>query len=156
LDTLYPATAGEARGSTIMARKTYSEEFRRQAVELYESTPGATFRGIAADLGITRNTLKDWVTTRGRASTASTTASTNATTPTGSAPGSATAGAPPPAPPPAPPRPGSPQAELAALRARVAALESENTLLATQRDILRQAAKYFAGETRCEPLPVRR
>ena len=44
-----------------MARKTYSEEFRRQAVELYESTPGATFRGIAADLGITRNTLKDWV-----------------------------------------------------------------------------------------------
>ena len=53
-----------------MARKTYSEEFRRQAVEFYESTPGATFRGIAADLGITRNTLKDWVTTRGRASTA--------------------------------------------------------------------------------------
>src|SRR3954471_8674507 len=49
-----------------MARKTYSEEFRRQAVELYESTPGATFRGIAADLGITRNTLKDWVTSAGQ------------------------------------------------------------------------------------------
>ena len=49
---------------------------------------------------------------------------------------------------PAPARPGSPQAELAALRARVAALESQNTLLATERDILRQAAKYFAGETR--------
>ena len=128
-----------------MARKTYSEEFRRQAVELYESTPGATFRGIAADLGITRNTLKDWVTSRGRASTASTTASTtasaNATTPSSSA---GTAGSPRHA----PPRPGSPQAELAALRARVAALESENTLLATERDILRQAAKYFAGETR--------
>ena len=124
-----------------MARKTYSEEFRRQAVELYESTPGATFRGIAADLGITRNTLKDWVTSRGRASTASTTASTNATTPGSSA---GTAGSPRHA----PPRPGSPQAELAALRARVAALESQNTLLATERDILRQAAKYFAGETR--------
>jgi len=124
-----------------MARKTYSEEFRRQAVELYESTPGATFRGIAADLGITRNTLKDWVTSRGRVSTASTTASTNATTPSSSA---GTAGSPRHA----PPRPGSPQAELAALRARVAALESENTLLATERDILRQAAKYFAGETR--------
>ena len=41
-----------------------------------------------------------------------------------------------------------PQAELAVLRARVAALETENTLLATERDILRQAAKYFAGETR--------
>ena len=124
-----------------MARKTYSEEFRRQAVELYESTPGATFRGIAADLGITRNTLKDWVTSRGRASTASTTASTNARTPSSSA---GTAGSPRHA----PPRPGSPQAELAALRARVADLESQNTLLATERDILRQAAKYFAGETR--------
>src|SRR3954451_13906706 len=124
-----------------MARETYSQEFRRQAVELYESTPGATFRGIAADLGITRTTLKDWVTSRGRASTASTTASTNATTPSSSA---GTAGSPRHA----PPRPGSPQAELAALRARVAALESENMLLATERDILRQAAKYFAGETR--------
>ena len=124
-----------------MARKTYSEEFRRQAVELYESTPGATFRGLAADLGITRNTLKDWVTSRGRVSTASTTASTNATTPSSSA---GTAGSPRHA----PPRPGSPAAELAALRARVAALESQNTLLATERDILRQAAKYFAGETR--------
>src|SRR3954454_10085434 len=124
-----------------MARETYSEEFRRQAVELYESTPGATFRGIAADLGIIRNTLKDWVTSRGRASTASTMASTSARTPSSSA---GTAGSPRHA----PPRRGSPQAELAALRARVAALESENTLLATERDILRQAAKYFAGETR--------
>jgi transposase len=40
-----------------MARKTYSEEFRRQAVELYRFTPGATLRGIATDLGITRGTL---------------------------------------------------------------------------------------------------
>src|SRR5205085_11993853 len=99
-----------------MARKTYSEEFRRQAVELYESTPGATFRGIAADLGITRNTLKDWVATRGRASTADTTAITNSTIPT--RPGTASAPRPGPARP-AASRPGSPQAELAALRARV-------------------------------------
>ena len=35
-----------------MARKNYSEEFRRQAVDLYESTPGATVRGIAEDLRI--------------------------------------------------------------------------------------------------------
>ena len=40
-----------------MARKNYSEEFRRQAVDLYESTPGATVRGIAEDLGIVRGTL---------------------------------------------------------------------------------------------------
>ncbi len=40
-----------------MARKNYSEEFRQQAVDLYESTPGATLRGIAEDLGIVRGTL---------------------------------------------------------------------------------------------------
>ena len=34
-----------------MARKNYTEEFRRQAVDLYRSTPGATLRGIAADSG---------------------------------------------------------------------------------------------------------
>ncbi|MFE7236475.1 hypothetical protein ACFVAF_38955, partial [Streptomyces sp. NPDC057596] len=28
---------------------------------LYESTPGATYKGIAADLGINRNTLRAWV-----------------------------------------------------------------------------------------------
>ncbi|NKY05391.1 transposase, partial [Cellulomonas hominis] len=44
-----------------MARKSYSEEFRRQAVDLYESTPGATVRGIAADLGIVRGTLRHWL-----------------------------------------------------------------------------------------------
>ena len=44
-----------------MARKNYTDEFRRQAVDLYLSTPGATLRGIAADLGISRHTLNDWV-----------------------------------------------------------------------------------------------
>ena len=44
-----------------MARKNYSEEFRRQAVDLYESTPGTTVRGIAEDLGIVRGTLRHWL-----------------------------------------------------------------------------------------------
>jgi transposase len=44
-----------------MARKNYSEEFRRQAVDLYESTPGATVRGIAEDLGIVWGTLRHWL-----------------------------------------------------------------------------------------------
>ena len=44
-----------------MARKNYSEEFRRQAIEVYESTPGATVRGIAEDLGIVRGTLRHWL-----------------------------------------------------------------------------------------------
>ena len=44
-----------------MACKNYTQEFRRQAVDLYRSTPGATLRGVAADLGISRHTLQVWV-----------------------------------------------------------------------------------------------
>ena len=44
-----------------MARKNYSEEFRRQAVVLYESPPGATVHGITEDLGIVRGTLRHWL-----------------------------------------------------------------------------------------------
>lgn len=43
-----------------MARKNYSDEFRRQAVDVYESGPGATVRGIADDLGVERGTLRHW------------------------------------------------------------------------------------------------
>jgi transposase len=116
-------------------RKNYTEEFRRQAVDLYRSTPGATLRGIAADLGISRHTLQVWV---------------HALDPDPSSPScepAATQGR-------QAGRPGSAEAELAELRARVAALETENaqlmveqTKLGTERDILRQAARYFAGET---------
>jgi len=44
-----------------MAMKDYSDEFRADAVALYESTPGATYKSIAADLGINRVTLREWV-----------------------------------------------------------------------------------------------
>jgi len=44
-----------------MASKNFSDEFRRQAVELYESTAGATVKGIAADLGVERATLRLWL-----------------------------------------------------------------------------------------------
>ena len=52
-----------------MARKSYTDEFRRQAVVLHESTPGATLRGIADDLGNFRDTLADWVKALGSGST---------------------------------------------------------------------------------------
>ena len=118
-----------------MARKNYTEEFRRQAVDLYRSTPGATLRGIAADLAISRHTLQVWVHALDP-------------DPTGpSAESGRTQGR-------RPQRADTPEAELAGLQARVTALETENaelmveqTKLATERDILRQAAKYFAGET---------
>ena len=130
-----------------MARKTYSPEFRRQAVDLYRSTPNATLKGIAEDLGISRHTLHVWgqALDPDRSTTVTTTDTSGA--PVG--PGSSAPGAP------APRRTGSAGAELAALQARVAVLQAENaalvaeqTKLATERDILRQAAKYFAGETR--------
>lgn len=48
-----------------MSRKNYSDEFRGQAVDLYESTPGATVPGIAADLRVERGTLRHWLDLHG-------------------------------------------------------------------------------------------
>ena len=119
-----------------MARKNYSEEFRRQAVDLYESTPGATLKGIAADLGVVRGTLKHWVDQYG---TGKKTAPDGTTTTRAAGPNS---GSQPPT--------GleTPEAKIARLQARVNELEAETTKLTTEREILQRAAKYFAGETR--------
>ena len=43
-----------------MPKNTYTEQFKRDAVALYENTPGASMKTIAAELGINRNTLKNW------------------------------------------------------------------------------------------------
>ena len=48
-----------------MARKNYTDEFRQRAVDLFASTPGATLKGIAADLGISRGALREWVEKHG-------------------------------------------------------------------------------------------
>jgi transposase len=123
-----------------MARKNYSEEFRRLAVDLYESTPGATLRGIAADLGIERATLARWVDLYGWGK------KTTATGTTVSSPSRARQRA---------PRAGAelesepetPEARIARLEAENAQLRAEQAKLTTEREILRQAAKYFAGAT---------
>ena len=114
---------------SLMARKHYTDEFRRQAVDLYESTPGATLKGIADDLGIARETLTQWVRALGTGTT------TGSTSP------------PPTSPPPSGQRPESQTARIARLEAQVRALEADKTKLSTEREILRSAAKYFAGET---------
>ncbi|MFG2794691.1 transposase [Streptomyces sp. NPDC048419] len=44
-----------------MAMKEYSDEFKADAVALCESTPGATYKSIAADLGVNGATLREWV-----------------------------------------------------------------------------------------------
>lgn len=118
-----------------MARKNYTDEFRRQAVDLYESSPGATVRGIADDLGVERGTLRHWLDEHG---TGKKTA----------ADGTLTRSPLKPTAPPAGPVPGeTAEQELTRLRARVRELEAETTKLVTEREILRRAAKYFAGET---------
>ena len=121
-----------------MARKNYSEEFRRQAVDLYESTPGATVRGIAEDLGIVRGTLRGWLEVYG---TGKKTAADGTLTSSGLQ-------SKPPGPSPAVPEGEAPEQRIARLEAENAALRAETTKLTTEREILQRAAKYFAGETR--------
>ena len=122
-----------------MARKNYSDEFRRQAVDLYESSPGATVRGIADDLGIERGTLRHWLTLFG---TGRKTAADGTLTRSPLKPGPlarvASVGA---------REDETPEQTIDRLQARVRELEVETTKLATEREILRSAAKYFAGET---------
>ena len=106
-----------------MARKNYSEEFRSDAVELYRLTEGATVAQIAADLGVAHGSLSAWLKAAGvpirrRGHAAA-------------QPGPAE----------------TPEQEAHRLRARVRELEAESVKLNTERDILRSAAKYFAGET---------
>ncbi|WP_428832893.1 IS3 family transposase [Microbacterium flavum] len=103
-----------------MTRKNYTDEFRQRAVDLFASTPGATLKGIAADLGISRGALREWVEKHGSGITTTSTASTRA-----------------------PARAESQAAKVLRLEAENARLEAEKLKLQTERDILRQAAKYF-------------
>jgi transposase len=122
-----------------MARKNYSEEFRRQAVDLYESTPGATVRGIAEDLGIVRGTLRHWLEAYGTGKKTAadgtlTSSPLQSKTPSSSASSRRVDE--------------TPEQKIARLEAENAHLRAETTKLATARGILQRAAKYFAGETR--------
>lgn len=104
-----------------MAKKNYTEDFRRQAVDLLESTPGATVKGIADDLGVSRGSLREWANRYGNPTAAGTAVNT-----LGNA---------------------SRAGRIARLETELAASRAEAVKLRTERDMLRQAAKYFAGET---------
>ena len=103
-----------------MANKHYPAQFKADAVALYRSRPGSTIAVIAADLGVNRETLRSWVRADDQRRDG------------GSGRPAASAGK---------SEAGSVEAENAELRRRVRELEEE-------RDILRKAARYFAGETR--------
>lgn len=98
-----------------MARESYADDFRRRAVELYESTPGATLKDIARDLGVSPGALKEWADKLGTAPPAG--------------------------------RPESQAARITRLEAELVASKDETRKLSEERDFLRQAAKYFGGET---------
>ncbi|WP_426567287.1 IS3 family transposase [Streptomyces canus] len=108
-----------------MAMKDYSDEFKADAVALYESTPGATYKSIAADLGVNRATLREWVL-RDRERRGVSAAAAKPAAPHREAVPSA-----------------DPDERVRQLEARVAELEASERKLATERDILRKAAKYF-------------
>ena len=108
-----------------MARKNYPDEFKWDAVALYRDTEGATIAQIAAELGISEATLTAWCKAQGVPIRHRKPAGVTAT-----APGAEI-----------------PEQELARLRAENRELRAEKAKLNTERDILRAAAKYFAGET---------
>jgi transposase len=104
-----------------MVNKHYPPEFKADAVALYRSRPGATIALIADDLGVNRETLRSWV----RADDQRRGGGSGERRPAAASSESA----------------GSAEQENAELRRRIRELEEE-------RDILRKAARYFAGETR--------
>lgn len=104
-----------------MANKHYPPEFKAEAVALYRSRPGATIASIADDLGVNRETLRSWVRLDDERRGGG--PRPERVVPTAGEPA------------------GSVEQENAELRRRVRELEEE-------RDILRKAARYFAGETR--------
>lgn len=106
-----------------MPLQHYSEEFRQRAVDLYESTPGATMTVIAGDLGVSVSSLSKWVKELGKGIRTSAIVV---------------------------PKAGISETvaqKTARLEAEVAQLRAENKKLATEKEILHAAAKYFAGET---------
>ena len=103
-----------------MANKHYPQQFKADAVALYRNRPGATIASIADDLDVNRETLRSWVRADDQRR------GTRAARPAAVGVGEGS---------------GSVEDENAALRRRVRELEEE-------RDILRKAARYFAGETR--------
>jgi transposase len=103
-----------------MVMKNYPLEFKAEAIALYRSRPEATIKQVADDLGINKETLRSWIRIDDGKDVG---VHKSKVAPTSSSPA------------------GPSDAEVAALRKRIRELEEE-------RDILRKAARYFAGETR--------
>jgi transposase len=106
-----------------MVRRNFPEDFQRRAVDLYESTPGATLKLIGADLGVAPSTLGKWVNKFGTGTTSAAII----------VPGVV--------------KNESVQTKVQRLEAELAQLRADKKKLETEKEILHAAAKYFAGET---------
>jgi transposase len=114
-----------------MVMKAYSSEFKADAVALYLSDPDHTYSSVGQDLGISRETLRNWVrTARARGDLRSTTGK-NVTSTTAETHETSRDDL---------------EDRIHALEAEVRAVRKENATLAQERDILRKATKFFAGE----------
>ncbi|MBS9376137.1 hypothetical protein GON09_005158 [Rhodococcus sp. B50] len=112
-----------------MVMKAYSAEFKADAVALYLSDPSHTFDGIGNDLGVSRETLRNWARAA-RKRTGTSTAELQA-------PGVARGR-----------RPGRGRYRPSpVLEEEDKQFKTEIRKLETEREILRRTARYFAGET---------
>ncbi|MGW5152485.1 IS3 family transposase [Rhodococcus koreensis] len=105
-----------------MVMKAYSAEFKADAVALYLSDPSHTFEGIGNDLGVSRETLRNWVRTERRRT-----------------------GTPSAADRPQRPASASGVSSESVLEDEIKQLRAQVRKLETEREILRRAAKYFGG-----------
>ena len=110
---------------SLMVMKAYSAEFKADAVALYLSDPNHAFEGIGKDLGVSRETLRNWVRAE-RKRTGAPAAGRGATRPS---------------------RPSGEVSSESVLEEENKQLRAQMRKLETEREILRRAAKYFAGET---------
>jgi transposase-like protein len=114
-----------------MVMKVYSPEFKTDAVALFHSDPDLTIAQTARDLGINAETLRNWIRAdRGRGGISSTTGRKNVNSTTEAAEATKD----------------ELEARIKALEAELKAVRKENATLATERDILRKATKFFASE----------
>lgn len=110
-----------------MVMKVYSPEFKADAVALFHSDPDLTIAQTARDLGINAETLRNWIRAD-RARGGSTTSTSMEKYPVSEATQEEL------------------EERIRALEAELKAARKENMTLATERDILRKATKFFASE----------
>jgi transposase len=113
-----------------MVMRVYSPEFKADAVALYHSDPDLTIVQASRDLGVHAETLRSWIRRGDRAGTGGGRTTRTDMRDTEAAEASRE----------------ELEAEIAALRRENAGLRKDNATLATERDILRKATKFFASE----------